>query len=407
MASQVDFAFLQAQAQNIRDELVLLYSSLQLPAGVDITVSRDSLLHHWFPVSICAAALFGIILYTTSLRRSRARARRAPETRKALQTLLYILTPTCSLWPASYVKLAQQAVTVHDTTLRFPLRALVDDVLSGRIELRDPRLDLPDLLRNEFRVDGWTFGLSVERAWWVDVLGWTLSAQLAPPKTRQLIQSALSKPLLESIPNDGRTSRQQGYMPAQAPPPEHDVLPRLPTMASAIFPPTVSLDDIAYTLMETSIKDLQSSLVPGSSLTLIFTTTGTSASFPSSNFVLAALPFLPHSRSSPSSKNQKSPAPRRGRWAPAPLFSSMPQIVQLLTSGPNSLAVDSILNISDACASSLHAYVQDLEDNRVAVEKFVQQRGVTNWRAERFFASWEAACLTNKLLERWAVIVRR
>lgn len=178
-------------------------------------------------------------------------------------------------------------------------------------------------------------------------------------------------------------------------------------MVSTTFPPAVSLDDIAYTLMETSIRDLQSSLVPESSLTLVFTTVGISASFPSSNFVLAALPFLPHSGSSPSSKNRKSHATRRGQWAPAPLFSSMPQIVQLLTSGPNPLAVDSILNISEACTSSLHAYVQDLEKNKVAAEEFVQQWGVANWRAARFFASWEAACLTNKLLERWAVVVRK
>jgi len=216
MSSQVDFAILQAQVQKLRDGLVsLYYSSLQLSGGVDITFSRDTHPHNWFPFTICAAAFFSIILYTTSLRRSRARARRAPETRKALRILLYILTPTCSLWPASYVKLAQQAVADRDTTLRFPLRALVDDILNGRIELRDPRLDLPDLLRNGFRVDDWTFGLSVERAWWVEILGWIISAQLTPPKTRvssrndsvqsrcryilytqHLIQSGLSKPLL-------------------------------------------------------------------------------------------------------------------------------------------------------------------------------------------------------------------
>ncbi|TFY60438.1 hypothetical protein EVJ58_g5164 [Rhodofomes roseus] len=152
--------------------------------------------------------------------------------------------------------------------------------------------------------------------------------------------------------------------------------PLLPSVVSAALPPAISLDGVAYTLMESSVKELQASLVPGTSLTLVFTTPGTTASFPSNNFVLAALPFLPRSGFKQTSQKQVHPTNQHGPWAPAPLFSSLPQILQLLTAGPNPLVVNSIVNISEAYASSLHAYVHALEEDRVATERFVQQHGV-------------------------------
>ena len=177
---------------------------------------------------------------------------------------------------------------------------------------------------------------------------------------------------------------------------------------SDALPSAVSLDQVAYTLLEPAIRSLQSSMARGHSLTLVFTCPGESIHLLSSNFVFASLPFSSLLNREHAPKNLTQTPRRHGcRWAPAPLFSSLPQILQLLTSGPSPLAVSAIFSLSEENAKSLNAYAEGLGEDRIIMQRFIQQRGVESWRAEQFRASWEAACLTTKLLEKWAIVVRR
>lgn len=183
--------------------------------------------------------------------------------------------------------------------------------------------------------------------------------------------------------------------------------PLIPGQLSEALPPATSLDQVAYTLLEPAIRALQLSMAPGHSVTLVFTTPGQPVPLLSNNFVLAALPFSRLLNRAHALKNAtKTPGLYGCRWAPAPLFSSLPQILQLLASGPTPLAVAAIFNLSEDCVKSLNAYAEDLGDDRTIMQTFIQQRGIESWREEQFRASWEAACLTAKLLEKWAVVVR-
>lgn len=149
-------------------------------------------------------------------------------------------------------------------------------------------------------------------------------------------------------------------------------------------------------------------MAQGCSLTLVFTTSSESISVLSSDFAFVSLPFSPLLDRAHAPKNA-TPTPRRRGcgWAPAPLFSSLPQILQLLASGPSPLAVTAIFNLSEENARSLNAYAEGLQEDRSLMQEFIQRRGVESWRAEQFRASWEAACLTTGLLEKWAIVIRR
>ncbi|KZT71258.1 hypothetical protein DAEQUDRAFT_121814 [Daedalea quercina L-15889] len=201
MYSQERLVDLQSNAQRLLEQLASSYcpSSLQLPlsGGINFIFARGSFSHYCGSVSICAITL--LILYAALSRRSPTRRDRISESRRVLQALLYILAPTRSLWPQPYVYLVQKAIGAGKNTLQLPLRVLVNDILDGRIELRASKLDLPGLQRNAFLVDGWTFGLRVEWALWVDMLAWALTAQMVPSKSEDYFVKVIEGQLKHSL----------------------------------------------------------------------------------------------------------------------------------------------------------------------------------------------------------------
>jgi hypothetical protein len=95
-----------------------------------------------------------------------------------LQALLTVLTPSCSIWPSSYLALVRRARTSKSQTIKLPLFKLLKDVTYGQIELRDPQNDLPDLLRDHCRVYAWFVCLEVEISCQIAVLRWLLLSDL-------------------------------------------------------------------------------------------------------------------------------------------------------------------------------------------------------------------------------------
>ncbi|KAG1855100.1 hypothetical protein C8R48DRAFT_675409 [Suillus tomentosus] len=96
-------------------------------------------------IVIILVLLFVIHLWSTSP--SCLLTKDSKRARTALQALQTVIVPSCSLWPARYIKLAKH-VSNHRTGSRIvvPLGMLLKDVYDGVIELRDPLYDLEDLI---------------------------------------------------------------------------------------------------------------------------------------------------------------------------------------------------------------------------------------------------------------------
>lgn len=178
------------------------------------------------------------------------------------------------------------------------------------------------------------------------------------------------------------------------------------------------LDEIPYSQLESSTRRLQSRLSPGQTVAFKFTTRCPSVSFLSTSFVLCALPFLPrrHARMGslpePSSDFSSSTTSFSCFYAlrnrtTSPLLSSLSHFLELVTSGPAAVVVQSVQNASEEYADFLDTYVRNLEDDPHVREDFVRKWGIEGWREERFFASWEAALFSAKLLEHWVVVAHK
>jgi len=104
------------------------------------------------------------------------RTRDDTRVRAALQALLTVITPSCSLWPSRYTKLVKQASISPDNRIMLPLHIFVHDVLDGVVEVRDPLNDLVDLIRaTGINANGWNICLSVGLRSWVNALGFCLT----------------------------------------------------------------------------------------------------------------------------------------------------------------------------------------------------------------------------------------
>ncbi|KAG2100203.1 uncharacterized protein F5147DRAFT_839280 [Suillus discolor] len=120
-------------------------------------------------IAIILVLLFVIRFWTTSP--SCLLTKDSQRARTALQALQTVIVPSCSLWPARYIKLVKYASN-HRTGSRIvvPLGMLLQDVCDGVIELRDPLYDLEDLIDQGVRAYGCSVSLKVEWKWWVEWL---------------------------------------------------------------------------------------------------------------------------------------------------------------------------------------------------------------------------------------------
>ena len=91
------------------------------------------------------------------------------KTRKALEALLVILTPTQSRWPSTYISIAKTA-TASNPLLTLPVSKLIQDLNNGQLEVRNPNT-LHELFgADPLRTYGWTIRLHIDAAWRMDVV---------------------------------------------------------------------------------------------------------------------------------------------------------------------------------------------------------------------------------------------
>jgi hypothetical protein len=127
------------------------------------------------PIQYLPAGLL-FLVFCFCLSRARCNYKgHAQETRRGLQALLTVVTPT-SAWATDCSALVVHASSARSKTIKLPLSNLTHAICSGTMELRDSN-DLPDLFRKQLRVYGWLVCLDVEMSWWFTVPGWVLSCQ--------------------------------------------------------------------------------------------------------------------------------------------------------------------------------------------------------------------------------------
>ncbi|KAG1724763.1 uncharacterized protein EDB91DRAFT_1170124 [Suillus paluster] len=275
--------------------------------------------------------------------------------RTALQALQTVLVPSCSLWPARYIKLVQYASN-HGSGSRIiiPLSMLLQDICDGVIELRDPASDLEDLVGDGVRAYGCYVHLSVEWKWWAEWLDRTLRGDLS----------------------DNTKSAYSSYLPASA---QHldrliHLLARAPS-PSTDHGPIINFDNYPLTHLATI------QLPQGSQTTLEFTSLSSHISFLSMTHVLCTIPFLA----------------RR-------LPHRLSDILATINNTPH-FKLSTLTNTSTAYADSLVTSSATLTYHPVARKQCVEELGIEGWRKKRMMLEFEAALVRRGWLERWNVVL--
>jgi hypothetical protein len=95
-------------------------------------------------------------------------------TRVALQALVAVVVPTCSLWPSHYIELAR----VLRSHIDIPLEVIIKDTIDGVIEFRNPINDLADLIGAGVSVNGRPIRINIGWKWWINCFEWWMLAKV-------------------------------------------------------------------------------------------------------------------------------------------------------------------------------------------------------------------------------------
>jgi hypothetical protein len=113
-----------------------------------------------------AFAVFTILSFLVSAYfRSTGSKKSHRPTRESLQALLSVITPTQSGWSQVYSASAVGGRASKIIALSF--QDLLKDICMGKVELRDPQHDLPEMIRCGVEAYGWRIRLDVDMIWWL------------------------------------------------------------------------------------------------------------------------------------------------------------------------------------------------------------------------------------------------
>lgn len=151
--------------------------------------------------------------------------------------------------------------------------------------------------------------------------------------------------------------------------------------------------------MKLFIRAAQAALQPGDRLAIEFTAVSPAVTFLSDCFLLCAIPFIP-SRLAPVEAPLRFPTS-------TPLLTSFHRILDLLSSGPDPLAICSIHNLSEMYATQLRADVRAIEEHGDLRAAMVEQIGMNHWRWLKLITDWKTGLLTAGKIVTWMVIVQK
>lgn len=112
--------------------------------------------------SYAAALIVALMLLYSALSRTAVQCRSGSgqETYSHIHVLTKFMVPTRSIWPPSYF-IARSWMDARCRTANLSVEALFQDIIQGRMELRKPVHNLPLIIMEQLRLDGWRLGLSV------------------------------------------------------------------------------------------------------------------------------------------------------------------------------------------------------------------------------------------------------
>ncbi|KAJ7685521.1 hypothetical protein DFH06DRAFT_1463538 [Mycena polygramma] len=306
----------------------------------------------------------------------------------ALQALFTVIAPTSVAWPRDYAHLVTHSTSSRSKTISISMTSLIAKVHDGEVELRN-YVDLSDLFSENLVVYGWSFRLTLDTPWNLEVLRWVIGSYFW---RRQPAPISNHRPALKRVYG------------ASDPKPADPSPSGAPLSFSLISNQHLDLDYLPFSCLESSLLELRATLAPGTYATLEFTTPAPHVTFLSPQFTLCAVPFLPRKRARPSPKGTTEPGLTR---TATPLLASPHRVLELLTAGPGALALENVSNVSIKYAEGLTAAAEHLEDDRLARGAFIDRWGEAGWREQRLMMVWEAALFSAGLLTRWVVIVRK
>ncbi|KAK0241545.1 hypothetical protein EDD85DRAFT_948625 [Armillaria nabsnona] len=163
-----------------------------------------------------------------------------------LQALSTVIIPT-----RNRSQSIKNTVNWKDQRMEISLTALVENIKSGAIEMRNPRADLSGMFRERLKVYGWTIGLDVKPVWSAKTMSWLLKGHF-------LCSKVSKAPALLLLPEG---------------------------------PSTLHLDTLPHSEIDSCITSFIKSLAVGSTATIEFTTISPQIVWMSKDFILCSLPL--------------------------------------------------------------------------------------------------------------------
>ncbi|KAF8559708.1 hypothetical protein OG21DRAFT_1600347 [Imleria badia] len=354
MTTGSDIAFWE-----ILHDKVLRSGLHSLPAR--LIFSGDGLQHPALVLSCCLFLVLVPIYFLASPRPPNLKEDHI-HTRAALQALVTVVVPTCSLWPSRYIELA----SVLRSDVNIPLEVIIKDTINGVVEFRNPSTDLANLIGSGATANGHTIRINIGWKWWIKYFQWWMLPKEAPTgqfKSGQMLG-------LSDWPH--RNISTANLTPL-------DLSPSSFALPSSTSCPLLCLDCLPHCTIPF--------LSAGSKVTLEFTTFSSSLRMLSTAQILSAIPFTISERS---------------RRRPRSLVSVLKQLSA--SYGPN-MVIDSLSNVSVGYEQALRHVYKSFSVEQKIRETWVKNVGIKAWRREMFLVALEAALVRLGWVERWAVQV--
>lgn len=163
---------------------------------------------------------------------------------------------------------------------------------------------------------------------------------------------------------------------------------------------TISIDEIPYPHLRSSIHHILHRLPPGATVSFQCTTLAPDIAYLSDNFVICAVPFLP--RMFPGVPSNED----RARTS-TPLLAPLHHIINCLLSASSAVKIESVMNIAQAHADTLYSKINERTTIPGCRQACIDNYGLEGWREQQFLMAWEAGLLVERHLTRWHVVVQK
>lgn len=166
--------------------------------------------------------------------------------------------------------------------------------------------------------------------------------------------------------------------------------------------PVLALDAVRDSYLPSFVRDLQKR--SEKLFVLTFVTRNMTEHLQNTQSILTSIPFLLPRYSA------NNPSGNKFIKRSSQIFASkmsIHSVVKTFSSKQSPFNVEYMRNVSGVYANALRGYVERLETDSALRTDCVNTCGISGWREERFWSSWEAALFSSGLLVRWVLVVSK